>query len=209
MAKTKTARSAKSAKRWTWLRAAILGFLIGPAPLPDDVADADPPEAELQSIGRPSGHTARGVNFYVWDEDSREAVDWALELGESVGQVIESGRGPSPRRIAPSQGSSLTREAGNAALGVATSPPASAETGVVLPLGLLLGLLPSVDRTCLVTSWATSSDDQTRRALALALSAPFDAVGVRWAIEHLQEDSNSEIRELARSAARVRGSSLG
>ena len=29
----------------------------------------------------------RGLNFYVWDEDSREAADWALELARSSGET--------------------------------------------------------------------------------------------------------------------------
>jgi hypothetical protein len=76
-------------------------------------------------------------------------------------------------------------------------------------LGSLLCLLPSLDRTCVIASLATSSNESARRALAEALSAPFEAVGVRGALEHLQADPSPEVRRLARSASAVRVSSPG
>jgi len=76
-------------------------------------------------------------------------------------------------------------------------------------LGVLLCLLPSLDRTCLISAWATSPRESTRRALADALSRPFEAVGVRTALELLREDPSPEVRRLARVAAASRADSLG
>ena len=75
-------------------------------------------------------------------------------------------------------------------------------------LGLVLCLLPGLDRTCLISAWATSANEPTRRALARALAAPFEAVGVRAALEELQRDPSAEVRRLARAAAASREASL-
>lgn len=72
------------------------------------------------------------------------------------------------------------------------------------PLGCALCLLPSLDRTALVSSWAVSPDAPTREALARALAAPFDAVGVRAALDQLRSDAVPEVRRLAASASAQR-----
>lgn len=77
------------------------------------------------------------------------------------------------------------------------------------PLGCMLCLLPGLDRTCLISAWATSPNEKTRRALARAPSAPFEAVGVRAVVDHLQADPSPEVRRLARFAAAIRRASFG
>lgn len=72
-------------------------------------------------------------------------------------------------------------------------------------LGALLRTLSPFERTWLISSWATSTNESTRRELARALSEPSDDVGARWAIEHLQRDPSPEVRRLARAAAELRG----
>ena len=77
------------------------------------------------------------------------------------------------------------------------------------PLGLLLCLLPSLDRTYLVSSLATSPDEQTRLALARALAAPFDALGVDFAIGQLKEDPSPDVARHARFAFATRAAQAG
>jgi hypothetical protein len=71
-------------------------------------------------------------------------------------------------------------------------------------LGPLLRTLSPFERTWLISSWATSANESTRRRLARTLTGPSDDVGARWAIEHLQRDPSPEVRLLARAAARLR-----
>jgi hypothetical protein len=66
-------------------------------------------------------------------------------------------------------------------------------------VALLRGLSP-FERTSLISSWATSPNERTRRMLASALSAPVEGVGVRWALEHLKQDPSAEVRRLAGAA---------
>jgi hypothetical protein len=68
-------------------------------------------------------------------------------------------------------------------------------------IGAFLSELSPFERTWLISSWATSANEPTRRMLARALSAPVvDGVGVRWALEHLQRDPSAEVRRLAGAA---------
>src|SRR5262245_49455140 len=55
-------------------------------------------------------------------------------------------------------------------------------------LGAVLRALPPLERTWLISSWATSESEPARRLLASALVEPLDAVGARWALDHLQRD---------------------
>jgi hypothetical protein len=87
---------------------------------------------------------------------------------------------------------------------LATWSESSGSAAGISTLGCLLCLLPSLDRTALICSCATSASEETRRALARALAAPFEAVGLRPAIDHLQSDPSSEVRRLARFAAATR-----
>jgi hypothetical protein len=183
----------------------MLGFVIGPAPLPADPADAEPAEGERRSLALPSGYAVRGLNVYVWDEDAREAGDWAAELLHSHGETAESAQWRTVAAKSASLSPLLTRES---EVEFVMRLDGSAGAGIS-PLGCLLCLLPSLDRTCLISSWATSSNEQTRGAVARALSAPFEAVGVRAVIEHLQVDPSAEVRRLARSAAAARRAVLG
>jgi hypothetical protein len=131
-----------------WLRMLLLGLMVGPAPLATDNTDAAEP-------GR--GHAIRGANFYVWDEDAREATAWAAELAGATGERADAGP--------------------------------------------VLRALGALERTWLISSWAMSPDEPTRRMLARALGEPLDAVGARWVVEHLQRDPSPEVRRLAGAAA--------
>lgn len=191
--------------RWSWLRAALLGLVIGPAPAGVEAGAAEPLEAERPSAGKAAGHTIRGPGFYVWEEDAREAEEWALELGCSAGEVDES----APWRAIAARTAAGPSTLRDGELELAAGIEASAGEAGLSPLGLLLCLLPSLDRTCLISSCATSSHEPTRLALARALAAPFEAVGVRGALEHLRNDPSAEVRRWARSAAVVRRPPLG
>lgn len=140
--------------RRSWLQMALLGFLLGPAALAVDSPD-DAVEAERAS----SGFAVRGAGFYVWDEDAREALAWAEELGADPAE--------------PAEGADV---------------------------GALLRALSPLERTWLISSWATSTNEPTRRMLARALAEPIESVGARWALEHLQRDPSAEVRRLASAA---------
>jgi len=193
--------------RWSGLFAAILGFIIGAAPAvaepeSDDAFEAEEPLSQEEVDPR----TVRGSNFYVWDEDSREAESWGRELRISAGDTpAAAGWARIAARMA-ARPPLLTDEDERE---IAAELESSAARAGISPLGLVLCMLPSLDRTCLISSCATSSHDQTRVALARALAAPFDAVGVRGALDHLQNDRSAEVRKWARSAAVVRRPSLG
>ena len=73
-------------------------------------------------------------------------------------------------------------------------------------LSAVLRALPPLEQTWLVSSWAASPNEPTRRMLASALAEPFDGVGARWALEHLQRDPNAEVRRRARAALERRAS---
>lgn len=80
-------------------------------------------------------------------------------------------------------------------LGGVTAEPAEGADVV----GLLGGLSP-FERTSLISLWATSPNERTRRLLASALAGPVEGVGVRWALEHLKCDPSPEVRRLAGAA---------
>ncbi len=67
-------------------------------------------------------------------------------------------------------------------------------------LGALMSALSPFERTWLISSWATSANESTRRLLARTLSATSDGVGARWALEHLKRDPSPEVRRLAGAA---------
>lgn len=67
-------------------------------------------------------------------------------------------------------------------------------------IGALLRELSPFERTSLISAWATSPNERTRRMLAGALSAQVEGVGVRWALEHLKRDPSAEVRLLAGAA---------
>ncbi len=67
-----------------------------------------------------------------------------------------------------------------------------------------LGIMASADRTALVVDWTTDRDPQIRLAIARALHAPFDAIGVTTALACLVEDSDPGVRLVADRAAAVR-----
>jgi hypothetical protein len=161
---------------------------------------------EQVALDRLGGHAVRGPRFLVWDEDAREAKAWATELAESARPPRQAAYW---RTVAAKSAAepAMLDEAHEAE--VASWIRTACAEGRVVPLGMLLCLLPSLDRTQLVSTWATSADEPTRRALALALSAPFEAVGVRTALEMLQRDPSPEIRRLARRAVVERRAVLG
>lgn len=188
--------------RWSWLRAAILGALIGPAPAAADAADLDLDGPDADRIDEAlQGGALSGPHFYVWEEDVREARDWAREL--RIADLREPAwahwRDAAASRAgqAPILTDALERDLERWLEGAS---PEAAATG----LGFLLCLLPELDRTCLVSAWATSPCESTRRALAGALAAPFDALGVREAIRQLAIDASDDVRRLARSAGEAR-----
>jgi hypothetical protein len=192
--------------RWSWLRAAILGLVIGPAPVPVESAEAEPPEPEIPSA-KPSGYSVRGLHFHVWSEDLREAEDWASQLLlSSSGDRVEAHRwrefAARSAALPPIPTADLETQL-EAWIETSTGDPGSS------PLGLVMCLLPSIDRTCLISSWATSRSERVRCALAGALGSPFEAVGVYGAIEHLQHDPSVRVSQLARFAAARRHISHG
>jgi hypothetical protein len=148
-----------------------------------------------------SGHVLSGPNFHVWDEDWRAAAGWAAELVQAGADRSELARWRGIAAASAAQPSILTDEL---EAELASRSSASAGELGTSTLGCVLCLLPSLDRTCLIAAWATSSSEPTRRALARALSAPFDAVGVRSAIAQLRSDPSREVRRLARAAALTR-----
>jgi hypothetical protein len=190
--------------RWSWLRAVLLGVAIGPAPAPAEPADADPPEPiearRLAAEGR-SGEFVHGPHFYVWDEDSREAKSWALDLLRADQPPLARAHWRSAAADRAAQPPLLTSELEDDLGGWVEAAPEGSSGPA---LGFLLCLLPSLDRTCLVSAWATSPREPIRRALAGALAAPFEAVGVRAAIAQLSTDPSPEVRQLAQSAAASR-----
>jgi hypothetical protein len=77
---------------------------------------------------------------------------------------------------------------------------AKAEPAEVADVGALLSALSPFERTWLISSWATSANEPTRRMLARTLAAQIDDVGARWALEHLKRDPSAEVRRLAGAA---------
>ena len=162
---------------WRWLRALVIGLWIGPGPAAAEPVDVEPLEATpTERVGR----AIEGPRFLVWDEDPPQADAWASELLRAdLAAAVDRGLGFAP----DGQDGS--------------SPAASA-------LGRLLCRLPSLSRTFVVATLATSPDERSRRAIAGALSARFEAIGVATAIEHLRSDTSPEVRRLAGAAAASR-----
>jgi len=196
--------------RWSslsWLPVAILGLMIGSLPASEE-PDLECSDADQVVPGRPIGRVIRGVNFHVWDEDTREAITWAGDLLQAGGETV----GVAPWRELAARTAALPPVLANLGpeieMQLATSAGATGSSDLS-PLGVLLCLLPSLDRTCLIASWATSPNHEVRLALASALAAPFEAVGVPTVLEQLQDDPSAEVQELARSAAENRRAMLG
>lgn len=188
------------------LRALLLGFLFGPVPMAGEPVEVDGLEAEAAPAARrSSGYVAQGSGFYVWDEDSREAADWAVALGAggesrelAAWRVVASRWAAQSLLPHPGQAGALVR-----------ALEAAEDDRAVSPLGAVLCLLPSLERTALVCEWAGSASEPVRHALARALAAPFEAVGVASALEQLERDPSASVRRLARAAtARRRGSGI-
>lgn len=182
-----------------WLRAILAALVVGPSPLSDNAVDAFADNDETADE-RSFGHTVRGPGFHVWEEDAREAHDWSADLLRSTQSEGETAIWRDVAiRMAARPAIRMEPDA-DLALGLAA---AAGEAGMPA-LGLLLCLMPSLDRTCLISSCATSADERTRLALAHALFAPFDAVGVQAALDHLQRDPSQEVRRAALTAAEAR-----
>jgi hypothetical protein len=192
--------------RRPWLRSLILGLLVGPAPPPvaaEPIAfdTSEPVDCEAPEDRRVGGRSFASAEFLVWDEDVREARAWAQELaGLGLAAHESSGWSDVARRTA-AHASILDDEIEEE---IAAWSRGSDGDDAIGPLGCVLCLLPSLDRTYLVSAWATSPDPRLRRDLARALAAPFEATGVRSAIDHLCDDTNVEVRTLARVAAATR-----
>jgi len=196
---------------WSWLPVAILGLAIGSIPAPEEPdldLDMDTGDSGEVWPDRAVGRVVRGVNFHVWDEDSREAMGWAGELLEAAGETVAStpwrtlaARTAALPPLLAQLGPELETQLATSAAGLGSSD--------LPPLGILLCLLPSLDRTCLISSWATSPNEQVRQALAGALAAPFEAVGVPTVLEQLQRDPSAAVQQRARAAAAIRRGVLG
>ena len=190
---------------WSWLAALAMGFLIGPSSVPADLDDDDDPIETERDFPETSGGAVRGSDFYVWDEDVREAEEWALTLAQS-GEPARSARWRAiAARTAAMPSASLTDHELAFAMRVAETCEGSGLT----PLGLLLCLLPGLDRTYLISSMATSPDVRIRLAVARALAAPFQALGARETIRHLEEDRSPDVARQARIASATRAARLG
>ncbi|HKJ24354.1 MAG TPA: hypothetical protein VKB65_05985 [Myxococcota bacterium] len=186
----------------SWLRTLLIGLVLGPAPANADPVQ-DPVESEDSSARRiAGGQSVSGADFLVWDEDAHEAEAWAAELVHGFdGADPPSGWGAVARRTAGLP-LVLTDEIAEE---MAAWSEASEDDAAFAGLGHVLCLLPSLDRTYLVSSWATSPNTRLRRDLARALAIPFEAAGVRSVLDHLQHDPSEEVRVLATLAAERRG----
>jgi hypothetical protein len=187
---------------WSWISAAVMGFLIGPAPVTPD-PDDDPIETERPEPT--SGHAVGGIGFYVWDEDPLAADEWAFTLAQAARERTRWARW---RAIAERTAALPSAPVSEHELAFAARVAAFGGGSELTLLGCWLCMLPTLDRTYLISSLATSSDDRIRLALARALAAPFQAVGVEGAIGHLRADPSAEIARHARSAAAARAARL-
>lgn len=190
---------------WSWLGAVVMGFVIGPGQVAAEPDDGEAIETE-RGWPKTSGRAVGGIHFYVWDEDPRAAEEWALTLAQSPGEPTRLARW---RAVAERTAVLPSVSVSEHELAFATRVADACEGSGLTPLGLVLCLLPSLDRTYLISSLATSSDEQVRLALARALAAPFQALGVDWAIGHLEEDPSADVARQARSAAAARAAPLG
>jgi hypothetical protein len=71
-------------------------------------------------------------------------------------------------------------------------------------LGSVLVQLAPLERSYLVSSWATADHEGLRFALAFALAWPIESVGVRSALQELKHDRSTDVRTAAARAIRVR-----
>lgn len=188
--------------RWPWLRALVLGLWLGPAS-PVEAADleiaaswaVDPSVRRWD--GDPAGRAVPGAA----DPARPDEAAWVAELRRWQGTAGERDHWRTLAARTAAQPSMLTDEIETE---IASWRGIASPERSITPLGCALCLLPSLDRTALVSSWAVSPDAPTRAALARALAAPFDAVGVRAALDQLQTDALPEIRRLAASASAQR-----
>jgi hypothetical protein len=198
--------------RRRWLHTVVLGFLLGPLPSADEIRDVDVTEADSVGVevevevDAAQGHVASGTHFHVWEEDAREGRDWVVELRQADDVSDEAVRWRTVAATSAALTPILTDEI---EADLTDSIETSSEIAGLPPLGCILCALSSLDRTCLVSVWATSPDERVRRAVAAALSAPFEAVGVRGAITWLKSDPSAEVRRLARAAEASRRAVLG
>ena len=187
---------------WSWLGAVVMGLLIGPGAIAAEIeTERDESEAGGFAVG--------GIEFYVWDEDAEAAEEWALALAQSP---REQGRVRRWRAIAEQTAVMTPVAVGERALAIAarfSDLSAAGDEPGLTSLGVLLCLLPSLDRTYLVSSLATSPDEKARLALAHALAAPFDALGVDVAISQLKQDPSPEVARHARFAFATRAGEVG
>jgi len=190
----------------SWLRTLLIGLVLGPAPASADPVQ-DPVDCEDSSARRVrGGQSVSGADFLVWEEDAHEAEVWAAELAHGFAVADEpSGWGAVARRTAGLP-LVLTDEIAEEMAAWSEAPDGEA---AFARLGYVLCLLPSLDRTYLVSSWATSPNERLRRDLAEALTMPFEAAGVRSVIDHLRQDPSEEVRALATRAAESRRSAGG
>src|SRR4030095_9461238 len=112
------------------------------------------------------GHAVRGIDFYVWDEDSAEAGAWALALAQSPGERSRTTRG---RAIAPRTAALPPVSVSEQELAFAARADEH-ECSSLTALGLVLCLLPSLDRTYVISSWATSPHEPVQRTLGRAIA---------------------------------------
>jgi hypothetical protein len=191
-------------RTWSWLGAVVMGLLIGPGPIAAESEEVDPVEAERDELEE-GGFAVRGIEFYVWDEDAEAAEEWALALAQSPSE--QRRRAERWRAIAEQTAAMPRVPVRERELAFAARCSDTCEESGLTPLGVLLCLLPGLDRTYLVSSLATSPDEKTRLALARALAAPFDALGVDAAISQLAQDPSPDVARHARFAfsTRARG----
>jgi hypothetical protein len=69
-----------------------------------------------------------------------------------------------------------------------------------LQMACALSSLTELERTTVVTSWALSPRREQRLALARACAYPFEALGLRSALEQLAQDEDPIVREAIASA---------
>jgi len=60
-------------KAWAAL-GAFLSLVVGGQP---------PPDSATRRPENPAGYSVEGGDFYVWEEDQKEAERWAIELARS------------------------------------------------------------------------------------------------------------------------------
>jgi len=104
------------AMRGFWLPAALLGFLIGPAPATAEIREDGVLGEDRRSAGEASDRVVSGPGWYVWDEEPDEARRWgaaqprdASRLSSrarkaAAGAAIAAAAPPRPPRAATGSG---------------------------------------------------------------------------------------------------------